>query len=296
MMNILCIINPIAGGGRAAKEIAPLLQALCRVSGASCDIVTTNKRGDGTTFAQDAVRQGYSLVAAAGGDGTINEVATGLVGSGVTLGIIPVGSGNGLARALRIPLRYQDACKLTLDGMPKLIDVGEVEGRRFFATSGVGFDAHVGKTYNESPHHSRGIMPYVQIAVSEFFTYTPESVMLRCNGNTYRYTPLVLTVANTEQYGGGAIIAPGAMPDDGLFDVVIIPQSNMLTLVSQLPKLFTRDIDTFPNMVTHRAASLTITRHFPGPVHVDGESFMAGAILHYTLLPLALSVLVPKKP
>lgn len=294
-MNMLCILNPIAGGGRAAQNIAPLLRTLSRISGASCDIMTTQRRGDGAALAQQAARQGYSLVAAAGGDGTVNEVATGLVGSGATLGIIPVGSGNGLARALRIPLRYQDACKLLFEGTPKLIDVGHVAGRYFFATSGVGFDAHVGKAYNESPHHSRGIMPYVQIAVAEYFNYTPENVILRCNGATYCYTPFVLTVANTEQYGGGAVIAPGAVPDDGLFDVVIIPQASMLTMLSHAPRLFTRNIDTFPNIITHRAAALTVIRNFPGPAHVDGESFMAGETLEYLIRPRALSVLVPRK-
>ena len=176
-----------------------------------------------------------------------------------------------------------------------MIDVGHVAGRYFFATSGVGFDAHVGKAYNESPHHSRGIMPYVHLAVTEFFNYTPENMILRCNGATYCYTPFVLTVANTEQYGGGAVIAPGAVPDDGLFDVVMIPQASMLTMLSHAPRLFTRNIDTFPNIITHRASALTVIRNFPGPAHVDGESFMAEETLEYLIRPRALSVLVPRK-
>jgi diacylglycerol kinase family enzyme len=138
------------------------------------------------------------------------------------------------------------------------------------------------------------MVPYFQIAVSEYFNYTPEKVILRCHGKTSYYTPLILTVANTEQYGGGAIIAPGAIPDDGLFDISIIPQSPVLRVVNQLPKLFSGEIKTFPNFQTCRADSLTITRPSPGPVHVDGESFLAGEELEYTLLPRALNILVPK--
>lgn len=294
-MKMLCILNPVAGGGRVTQEVKSLLRSMTRWADLCIDIVLTEKQGDATRFAIKAAQEGYSIVAAAGGDGTINEVASGLIGRDATLAILPLGSGNGLARSLGIPLKYQDACRVLLEGTARKIDVGQVEGRNFFATSGVGFDAHVGKLFNETPGHSRGIRPYVQIAVSEFFNYTPDNVILRCNGKTYCYTPLILTVANTEQYGGGAIIAPGAQPDDGLFDVVVIPQTDPLTLVTQIPKLFFGEMHTFPNSKTHRTASLTITRNFPGPAHVDGESFMAGEVLQYTLLHQALKVLVSPK-
>ncbi len=294
-MDILCILNLVAGGGRVAPQVASTIIKLCKRANMSCDIVTTQKQGDGTLLAQKAARKGYRLVIAAGGDGTINEVATGLVGTSCTLCIIPAGSGNGLARGLRIPLQPQEACRLIVHGAQKQIDVGQVGGRYFFATSGIGFDAHVGKVYNETPGHFRGLVPYAQIAITEFFDYTPENVIVRCNGKTYYYTPVVLTVANTEQYGGGAIIAPGAVPDDGLFDISIIPQSPVFRIVNHLPKLFLGTINTFPNFIAHKTKSLTVTRNFPGPVHVDGESFMAGKELEFTLLPRALNVQVPKK-
>ena len=296
-MKLLCIINPVAGGGRAAQQVRTLLRSMAQGTGRNIDIVLTEKQGDGTRFALNAAQAGYDMIAAAGGDGTINEVASGLIGKNVTFAILPLGSGNGLARSLGIPLKYQNACQLLTEGVSRNIDVGQVEGRNFFATSGIGFDAYVGKIYNETPGHSRGIAPYVQIALTEFFNYTPEHLTLACNGQTYHYTPLILTVANTEQYGGGAIIAPGARPDDGLFDVVMIPRTDPLTIVTQIPKLFLGGMHTFPHSKTHRTSSLTITRAAPGPAHVDGESFMAGPVLQYTMLHQALKVLVPpKKP
>lgn len=294
-MKILCILNPIAGGGRTASRVTAAIHKTFREANVTYEIVTTQKKGDGTSLSQKAVEQGHTLVVAIGGDGTVNEVATGLVGTNTALGIIPVGSGNGLARGLRIPLDYQDACQLLLYGKRRKIDVGQVCDRYFFATSGIGFDAHVGKLYNEDPGHSRGFLPYVQLATTEYFKYTPQEVVLHCNGRAFTYTPFVLTVANIEQYGGGAIIAPHALPDDELFDVIIIPRVHFLQIIQHFPKLFLGTIDTSPHFTIHKTKSLTITRSSSGPVHVDGEAFIAGEVLEYTLLPHALAVQVDEE-
>lgn len=289
---MLCILNPIAGGGKIAEQVTSAIHETFRDTGIIYDIVTTQEKGDGTTLSRNAVKEGYDVIVAAGGDGTVNEVATGLIGSSVVFAIIPVGSGNGLARGLRIPQNYKDACRLILQGQSKKIDVGQVCDRYFFATSGIGFDAHVGKIYDEKPGHSRGILPYFQFAAAEFFNYEPQEILLTCTGKTFKYTPFVLTIANVEQYGGGAIIAPGAIPDDGLFDITIILPTHVLEMLSHLPKLFLGTIDAYPHFRSHRASSLTITRSSPGPVHVDGEPFIAGEVLEYTLLPQALQVQV----
>ena len=293
-MKVLCILNPIAGGGRTAAHAATAIHQTIGKSGMAYDIVYTQQAGDGLMLARQAAKDGYSHVVAVGGDGTINEIATGLLKTDVVLGILPVGSGNGLARALQIPLEYRDACQLLLQGTSRAIDVGQVNERYFFATSGIGFDAHVGKRYNEHPGHSRGILPYIHIAAAEYFHYTPREITFAYQGKSFTCTPFVLTVANVEQYGAGAIIAPDAIPDDGLFDVVIIPQTPLLRTVYHLPRLFNGTIDALPDFITHRTASLTITRPEPGPVHVDGETFVAGEVLEYTLLPHALRVQVPE--
>jgi diacylglycerol kinase (ATP) len=294
-MRILCILNPIAGGGKIAERVTSALHEIFRQSGITYDLVTTQQKGDGTTLSRKAVEEGYTVVVAIGGDGTVNEVATGLVGTSLVLGIIPVGSGNGLARGLRVPLNYWDACRLILRGQSREIDVGQVCDRYFFATSGIGFDAHIGKIYNEKSGRSRGFLLYCQFAITEFFNYESQEVVLTCNGKTFQYIPFVLTVANVEQYGGGAIIAPGAIPDDGLFNISIVPQSHPFQVLTHLPKLFAGTIDTFPHFESHETDSLTITRPSPGPVHVDGEPFIAGEFLEYTLLPHALHVQVYEK-
>ncbi len=294
-MKILFVLNPIAGGGKIAEQVTSAIRETFRDSGIEYDIVTTQDKGDGMIFSRNAAKEGYAIVVAIGGDGTVNEVATGLVWTQTVLGIIPIGSGNGLARGLRIPLNYWDACRLILRGQGKKIDVGQVCDRYFFATSGIGFDAHVGKIYNERSGHARGMFPYVQFAVTEFFNYEPQEVLLTFNGKTSRHIPFVLTVANVEQYGGGAIIAPDAVPDDGLFDIIIIPQSPPFQVLAHLPKLFSGTVNTFPHFESHKTNSLSITRHSPGPIHVDGESFIAEEVLEYTLLPHALNVQVHEK-
>lgn len=295
-MKILCILNPIAGGGRTAAQVTAAIHRTFRDAGIAYDIVHTQQPGDGLALAKHAEKDAYSHVIAVGGDGTINEIATGLIGTGLILAIIPVGSGNGLARALQIPFDYQEACQLLLHGTVRAIDVGQVNDRYFLATSGIGFDASVGKQYNEHPGHSRGILPYFQIAVKEYFLYTPQKITLEYQGKSFTCTPFVLTVANVEQYGAGAIIAPEASPDDGLFDVVIIPQTPLLKTVYHLPRLFNGTIDSVPDFITHKTAALTIRRPEPGPVHVDGETFLAGQTLEYTLLPQALHIQTPEKP
>ncbi len=294
-MKILCVLNPIAGGGRITEQVTFALHRMLKHADITYEIVHTQKKGDGHVVAKDAVSKDYTHVVAVGGDGTINEVASGVVNSSAIFCIIPCGSGNGLARALGISLNYQEACQLILQGKSRKIDVGQVEGRYFFATSGIGYDAHVGKQYNEKSH-SRGILPYFQVAASEYFNYIPQKVSLYCNGETFHYTPFVLTIANVEQYGGGAIIAPGAQPDDGLFDISVLPHSHFLHVLRHAPKLFTGSIHNIPDFVSHKTASLTITRTTPGPVHVDGEIFHAGQTLEYVLLPHVLNIQVPAIP
>lgn len=291
--NIFCIVNPKAGGGRKTQHVAAALHDILGNAAIDYEIVRTAKKGDGTFLARNAVAAGYDVVVAVGGDGTVNEIATGLVGAAAALAIIPLGSGNGLARGLRIPLAYHDACQVLLRGRQRTIDVGQVNDRYFFATSGVGFDASVGKKYNEHPHHSRGFLPYCAFAFTEFFTYTPPEIRIAYHGQTFSYTPLILTIANIEQYGSGAIIAPDALPDDGLLDIIIIPQVSPLKMLQYVPSLFSGKIDRMPDFITHKTDAVTITRAKPGPVHVDGETFHAGETLEYTILPHALNVCVP---
>ena len=292
-MKIFCILNPTAGGGKLVQPVCDELRRLFAERQIASDIVLTQGHGEGTRLAAAAVQQGYTMIVAGGGDGTLNDIASGVVGTSATLGILPIGSGNGLARSLRIPLNYQAACRVLLTGRVRAIDVGQVGTRYFFVTSGVGFDAQIGKHYNEQVQAARGIWPYFTFALKQYFHYTPQPIQVTCQGQTWDYTPFVATVANAQQYGAGAIIAPQAVLDDGLLNLSIVPPINVFQALWWLPRLFSGNIHTMPGFRSHQATALTITRAAPGPAHVDGEPFEAGTMLAYTILPQALKVCVP---
>ena len=163
---IAIIVNPISGGKKNKPGLADYVQDHLVDYYEECVIKYTTKRGDATKYANDLVHQNFDLVIAIGGDGTINETATGLVNSKTALAVLPTGSGNGLARSLQIPLDIKSACKLIHTGKITLIDVGLVNHRNFFLVMGVGFDAVVGKSFDE--HHIRGPLPYFYLSAKEF--------------------------------------------------------------------------------------------------------------------------------
>lgn len=290
------IANPKAGWRKRERgELARISDFFSRHS-SQCNTEITRARGDGLRRARKAVAEGYNLVIAVGGDGTVNEVASPLVGTDTALGIIPTGSGNGLARALGISLRVEKACQALLESRIGKIDVGQLGERYFFSTAGIGFDALVGKKFEERHSSSRGLWPYFYIVSREIFKHRPEKIELRFNGREITAYPLLVAVTNTGQYGGGAMIAPQAAPTDGLFEVCIIHRLNLFLALFCAGKLFTGQMARVPQVETYQTDSLQITmpRHYP--VHVDGEPFPGDTLLRVKLWPRSLGVLVPGLP
>jgi YegS/Rv2252/BmrU family lipid kinase len=293
------ILNPRAGGGKYLEKLIQWIHITFSETSTKYDIQITQKRKDGTKFASEAIREGYLHIVAAGGDGTINEVGSALIHTEAILGIIPVGSGNGLARALKIPLDWKKACQLLLNGSVKKIDTGKLSSGfqtgYFFATAGVGFEAHLVYLYDKNVTPRRGIGPYFFLALREFHKFQPPEMMLafttpfgqkKIIGN-----PFIVTIANTDQFGGGAVIAPGALPDDGVLNLCIIYKPNFLQALYHAPKLFTGDITRVPHMTMYPITSLNITRKSSTPVQVDGEPVICGPEVNVTILPQALKVL-----
>jgi len=286
------ILNPIAGRGRNWDRMKRFLDRVLDEFPFECEIQQTVGRGDALRIAREAVQDGFDIVAAVGGDGTVNEVASAVVNSNVCLGIIPMGSGNGLARGLEIPLQFKKACQILCEGKFRRIDVGKVCGRYFFATFGVGFGALVTKRINTRSR--RGVLPHLYIGLQEFFNYSPEEITLRFDHRQITVKALLVAVANTIQFGNGAIIAPQAQPDDGLLDICIINDLNILQAVYHLPKLFTGHIDKIRYFETYRSSNVEIILPVPAPIYVDGESLDGDARLKVSLVPKALKVIVPK--
>ena len=286
------ILNPIAGGGRNGNRMKRVLEKVLDKFPCEYEIQQTVGRGDALRTAREAVQDGFDMVVAVGGDGTVNEVASAVVNSNVCLGIIPTGSGNGLARGLGIPLNLKKACQILCEGKFRRIDVGKMQGRYFFATSGVGFGAAVTKRLDTRSR--KGVLPHFYIGLQEFFNYSPEEITLRFDHRQIKVKALLVAVANTIQFGNGAIIAPQAQPDDGLLDICIINDLNILQAVYHLPKLFTGHIDRTRYFETYRSSNVEIILPGPAPIQVDGESLDGDARLKVSLIPKALKVIIPK--
>ena len=285
------IYNPKSGLMRTPLLIRKLVELTLADAAFTFDFSETEYRGHAHQLARQAVAEGYDAVVAIGGDGTANEVASALLYTPVALGIIPIGSGNGLARGLSVPVSVRRAARLLLDGTTRVIDAGCIQDRHFFIVTGIGFDALIGKLFDD--RSLRGPLPYFYIGVREFFFYRPELFTLEFNSHRVTVRALLVTIANTRQWGNGVIVAPHAEPDDGLLDICILHRIGLLRAIWHLPKLFTGKIDKIREYERYQATSIKITREKPGPFHVDGEPVEAPVDLEITIKHNALKVIVP---
>lgn len=297
-MSVLAIINPISGAGAdttvAAQRVAMLREAADR-RGVRVDIHLTERAGHARELAAAAVRSGATLVVAWGGDGTINEVGAALIRTPVVLGVVPAGSGNGLAAALAVPRDPAAAIATAFDGGTWTIDAGMMAGRPFFNIAGVGFDAHIARLFNERAPGSRGGWPYVTIGVREGCRYTALEYTISIDGHTRRVRALLIAFANGREYGMGAKISPQAQLDDGVLDATIIEDRSVVARFLDVPYL--------AFAVAHRARGVTVSHireaviEADGPMafHVDGEAAIAERRLEVAIIPGALTVKVPPR-
>ncbi|HRU23363.1 MAG TPA: diacylglycerol kinase family lipid kinase [Candidatus Latescibacteria bacterium] len=291
-MRVACIINPRAGRRPHAEHVIAGLRSVASMHGWELRTVTTTGPGEATQIARSLV-PASDIIVAAGGDGTVHEVSAALVGTQVALAVIPCGSGNGFARSFKIPLDPLRAIRSLVDSEQISVDVGTVEGRHFFATAGIGLDAEISRRF-AAGNHRRGIWPYFRHGFAAWVAYCPQKVTIQSGNMSLSAKPLVLAVANTEQYGGGAKIAPGASPFDGLLNITIVEVSSFLRLLIAFPRLFTGSLDRSPLVRRMTATEFTIHRQDPGPYHADGEPFDGPAVLHFSVVPHALRLLVPR--
>jgi YegS/Rv2252/BmrU family lipid kinase len=289
-MNYMFIINPHSGNGKIAENIIRLIK---KFSGVSYEIAFTEYAGHAAKIAANAAKTGVNVVVAVGGDGTINEIAASLIGGKTALGIIPAGSGNGFARSLNIPLDSKEAILLLNKPNFKLIDSGTLNDKPFIGVCGVGFDALVGAEFQKFGR--RGPLPYFYIGIKEYFKYQYDHFDIEIDGNVTRYKPLLITIANTSQYGNGAVIAPQADPTDGYLDLCILDKMKYYELAKNLISLFNGKINTRPFYKSVRVKSLKIyPKNGNGYYHLDGEPFKAVEKLEINILPASIKVCVPK--
>ena len=283
----LLIINPISGTTNKRGLDKKVVDRLAD-SGLDIQPAWTTAHGDATRLARKAVADGWHSVIAAGGDGTVNETAKALCGSDTTLGIIPCGSGNGLARHLDIPVDIDAALDIIAANHPVACDYGTVNGQPFFCTFGVGFDAAVSYKFSRQKH--RGLLTYLHSTFREFINYNADEYVISANGHVLTENAFLVAVCNASQYGNNAYIAPHASMTDGLLDITIVHQGNPLTTALVGVDLMTGYIDRNTLIHTFRTSSATIQRAGSGPAHLDGEPVTLGENMEVECHPGRLNI------
>jgi diacylglycerol kinase (ATP) len=234
--------------------------------------------------------QDYTDAIAVGGDGTVNHIAKSILGTGIRLGIVPIGSGNGLARSLALSMQVDQVVKQIVEGRTAVIDTGTVNGFPFFCTSGVGFDAHIGNLFSASV--KRGLQSYIQIITRELFMYRAKSYTIKFNDTVLRKKAFLITVANAGQYGNDFYIAPQASIQDGLFHLVILKPFNVMKVAGLLHRILGRKAFLNSSIETYTASRIEIERESEDTIHFDGEPAKSGRTIVFENKPLSLTVIV----
>jgi diacylglycerol kinase (ATP) len=289
-VKIAFIINPKSGTNKK-NNLPELIAGAIDKTKYEPDYFFTQCAGHATELAKGLLAQNYAIIVAAGGDGTVNEVAKGLINSQVPLGIIPCGSGNGLARFLKIPLKVSDAVELINQGNGYTMDYGLINDQPFFCTCGVGFDAHIGNKFAQSTH--RGFTTYIKETIAAFFSYKPKKYTIRIDGEKLKTRAFLITVANAGQYGNDAYIAPQADIRDGLLDLCILTPFPKFKAFQLGFRLFNRTMDQCEYIKVKKGQVITIKRKKKGEVHLDGEPAVMGKKLDIHIIEKGLNVIAP---
>lgn len=284
------LINPISGTQNKEQIVKWITE---RMDGNRFDseIIYTEYAGHAVEIAAQKAKEGAWAVVAIGGDGTINEIARSLVHTSTALGIVPCGSGNGLARHLQIPLEPRAAIDLINHAPINEIDYGLINGTPFFCTCGVGFDAFVSLKFSQAG--KRGPLTYIEKTLTESLNYQPDTYEVEMDGYTGTYKAFLIACGNAAQYGNNAYIAPQATLNDGWLDVTILEPFTVMDAPTLAFQLFNRTIDQNSRIKTFRCKWVRIHRAQEGVAHFDGDPIMMGRDIHVEIKERGLKVLAP---
>jgi len=289
---IVFVYNPISGSRRLIP-VVPIIERFINRDLYDFSIVSTRYKGHATELAREYAAQKYDAVIAVGGDGTVNETGCGLIGTDTALGIIPCGSGNGLARHLGIPIDPFKAVKWLNKSIFTEIDYGMMDDQPFFCTCGVGFDAKVSDSFSKAK--SRGVLTYLESIMKEIATYHNEIYKLSFDNSSETFEAFFITCANADQWGNNAFIAPTASLRDGILDVIAAHPFSVFDAPLIAFQLFNKQIDRNPNVSVRKCRKVTISRDSEGPAHYDGEPVILGKEIKIELVQGGLKVLIPDK-
>ena len=283
----LFIINPISGG-KKKDQVPALIKNILDHTLFEATIVYTERAMHGSELAKDAVGK-YDYVIAVGGDGTVNEIASAIVGTNVALGVIPFGSGNGLARFLGIPMDTAKSIEAINGERVEAIDSAILNGQRFFNLAGMGFDAHIAEVFSHDKN--RGFWAYIKSSFREISNYKAETYQINIDGTEYVRDAFMLSIANSSQFGNNAHVSPHASVQDGLLDICIIKQFPLWRFPEMGIRMFAKTADKSKYVEIIRGKNVNIKRSTDGPVHLDGEPQMMGKEVSIQMVPASLRII-----
>ena len=293
------VLNPQAGRGRAGNlraTLEQLIQETVSTHGQAADIDwevhETTASGEGTILAARFAAEGAHVVAAAGGDGTLNEVLNGLMGTRAQLALLPVGTGNDFSRTVGLYGSLRRAVETLFAGIPRPIDVGRAPDRYFVNVAGCGFDAIVADRANRGSRFLRGTAAYLAAIVQTLARFRAGEFALTIDGDRREMRAMLCSVANARTYGGGMKIAPDALLDDGLFDICLLAEGGTIEFLRALPSVFKGTHTTHPKVTMLRARHIRVESIPPLPLLVDGE-VVGTTPAEFTVLPAAIEFLFP---
>jgi len=285
---IAFIVNPISGG-RNKSGFEEMVKKNLNLNKFDPIINYSERPGHASELAKDALNNQIKKIVAVGGDGTVNEVAKIVMNSDAVFGIIPFGSGNGLARHMGIPVNPSKAIERLNHATIKTNDAGIINDMPFFCTSGMGFDAHIGKIF--ATLKGRGFSGYIKAVLKEFATYKSQQYKLVVNGLTLDKNAFLITFANASQYGNNAFIAPQADTADGSLDICILKPFPVYSMPGLAMRVFNRTANKSSYMDTLKGTDITIVRESAGPIHLDGEPFETGKEIKVSIVPACLKIM-----
>lgn len=289
MKKILFILNPISGSS-GKSGIPDAIDKYLDKSKFTYKLAMTQGPGHATELARQAAADGYDIVAAIGGDGTVNEVASGLTHTNTALAVIPCGSGNGLARHLLIPINVKKSIEIINAAEVHDLDYCVVNGNPFFCTCGMGFDAFISFKFAEAG--KRGPITYIQQVLERGINYKPETYEVETNDGTSHYKAFLITCANASQYGNNAYIAPQASMSDGMMDVVVMEPFDILDAPQIAIDMFGKTLNKSSKIKSFRTNHLHIRRVASGPIHYDGEPVLTGTDIDVHVEPKGIKIVV----
>jgi YegS/Rv2252/BmrU family lipid kinase len=255
----------------------------------SIDFWPTEKSSDVILFTDRAIKEKYEYVFAAGGDGTLNQIASRLVYTNLVLGIIPLGSGNGFARHFKIPIKTTEAIKALSIAQVKLIDTVWFNRHCMINVGGIGFDAHISALF--ATNKKRGLMEYVKTIVKHLNYKSQYYQIINKEKVIWHGKAFLISIANATQWGNNVKVHTGALPDDGLYNIVVLKSFSIFSLPSLIKNLLEGNLTLNKNSITFVGSDFKVVRENEGPIHVDGEPIWLGNEININIEPLSLKIL-----